>query len=59
MWQVIAGIIQIIFLFLKNKNEKDAEERKRKDDLYVEWKSAMASRDVARINSVVDRVRNK
>lgn len=59
MWQVIAGVIQIIFLFLKNKSEKDAEEKKRKDELYVEWKAAMASRDSSRINGVIDRVRNK
>jgi hypothetical protein len=58
MWQVAAGVIQIIYLLLKNKFEKDAEKKKQMEELHVEAKEAIKSRDASRINSVVGRLRN-
>ena len=57
MWGVIGGVIQIIFLLLKNKFEKDAELKKKKEDLRVEVKEVIKSRDVSRINDLVSRLR--
>ena len=57
MWSAITGIVQIIFLLLKNKFEKDADEKKRKEDLHDESKTAIVSRDVSRINIVLDKLR--
>lgn len=57
MTQLIVGVIQIIFLILKNKFEKDAEVRKRREDLRVEAKEAIKSRDVSRINGLLGRLR--
>lgn len=57
MWQVAAALIQLIYLFTKNKFEKDAEERKRKDALYVEAKKAIADRDTSSITRIFDSVR--
>lgn len=57
MWQVVAGVLQIIYLFMKNKFEKDAELRKQKEEIYVEAKEAIKSKDVSRINGVIDRMR--
>lgn len=58
MWAVISGVIQIIYLLLKNKFEKDAELKKKKEELHVEAKEAIKSRDASRITSVLDRMRN-
>ena len=59
MWQVVAGIVQIIFLFLKNKFEKDEELKKKKEEMYNEAKSAIQARDISRINSLIGRMRNQ
>lgn len=59
MWTVIGALLQLILLFTKNKFEKDAEERKRKDGLYVEAKAAVKIRDVSSINSILGRVRQQ
>lgn len=56
MWAVIGAVIQLFCIFLKNKFEKDAEERKRKDDLYVEAKEAVKNRDASAITSILDRM---
>ena len=58
MWSAIAGIIQIIYLLIKNKFEKDEELKKKKEGLYVEAKEAIKSRDVSRINGLLGRLRN-
>lgn len=57
MWQTVAGVIQILFLVLKNKFERDEAERKRKEALHEEAKDAVKSRDISRINSVIERLR--
>ena len=57
MWQVVAGVIQIIFLVLKNKFEKDAEEKKRKEALYAEARTAIKERNLSAITSVLDGLR--
>lgn len=56
MWQVIAGIIQIIFLILKTKTEKDAEERKKKDEALTGWHEVIKSGDKARITAMLDKL---
>ena len=57
MWAAIGGVIQIIFLVLKNKLERDAEIKKRKEDLDVEIKDAIKSRDVNAIDAVIRKLR--
>lgn len=57
MWQAIAGIIQILYLLLKNKFEKDEELRKKRAELHAEVKDTIASRDTSRINDLVKRMR--
>ena len=58
MWAIINGIIQIIFLILKNKFESDAALKKKKEALHAEAKEVIASRDVSRINDLLTRLRN-
>ncbi|MEK7180216.1 MAG: hypothetical protein AAB706_01965 [Patescibacteria group bacterium] len=57
MWAVISSVIQIIFLLLKNKFEKDADLKKKKEELHVEAKKAIISGDVSRINMLVTKLR--
>lgn len=57
MWQTIAGVIQIIFLIMKNKFERDEAERKRKEALYVEAKEVLKMRDASRVNDLLTRMR--
>jgi hypothetical protein len=57
MWAVISGVVQIIYLLLKNKFEKDAELKKKREDLHEEAKTAIASRDVSALNSLLSKLR--
>mgnify|MGYP001570854366 CR=1 FL=1 len=57
MWGVVSGIIQIIFLVLKNRFEKDAELKRKREELRSEVNEAVKSRDAGRINRVVNRLR--
>ena len=57
MWSAISGIIQILFLVLKNKFEKDEELKKKKKELYVEAKESLKSGDVSRINATIVKLR--
>lgn len=59
MWNVIGGILQIIFLLLKNKFEKDAKEKERKKELTNESKDAILSRDPTRIVGILDKLQRK
>ena len=59
MWAVISGIIQIIYLLLKNKLEKNQELKKKREAMSVEAKEAIASRDISDINNLVGRLRSK
>lgn len=59
MWQVAAGVIQIIYLIIKNKFEKDEELRKKREGMRAETEDAIKSRDVSRINNVITRMRHK
>lgn len=58
MWAVISGIIQIIYLIIKNSFERDAELRKKKEELYIESKDVIKSRDISKINNLLTRIRN-
>ena len=57
MFQIIAGVIQIIYLLLKNKFEKDAEVRKKREELHVEAAKAIKSGDISAVNSIITRLR--
>ncbi len=57
MWQVFAGIVQIIFLILKNKFEKDEEKRKEREQHAKEASEIIKSRDVSRLNNLLTRMR--
>lgn len=58
MWAAIAGIFQIIYLVLQTKFERDAAERKRRDELNTGWKEAVKSGDLSTINGFVDKLRS-
>ena len=57
MWAVISGVIQIIYLLLKNKMEKDKDVKKQREELQQEATKAIKSRDIGAINSVVGKLR--
>jgi len=57
MWNMIGGVIQIVFLLLKNKFEKDIEKKKKKEELHNEVKEAVKSGDTSRIVSLIDKLR--
>ncbi len=57
MWQALAGIIQIIYLVLKHKFERDEELKKKKAELHAEVKDVIVSRDTSRINDLISRMR--
>ena len=57
MWQAIGSILQILFIVLKNKFEKDEEERKKKKELYEEAKTAIVNRDAAGVDAVLRKLR--
>ena len=59
MWSVIASVLQILYLILKNKFEKDSEEKAKKKVLYEEAKTAIVSRDPSQLTGVLDKLRNK
>lgn len=56
--QIISGIIQIIFLIMKNKTQMNDETKKKKDEAYVEAKEAIKSADLSRINAAIDKLRD-
>jgi len=58
MIQIISAVIQIIFLIMKDKFERDAEKRKIREVLHDEAKTAIKNRDASAINSVLTRMRN-
>jgi outer membrane protein assembly factor BamD (BamD/ComL family) len=58
MLPIIAAALHIVFLFLKNSFEKDAVERRRKEELYDEAKQAVTSGNLSAINAVFDKLRS-
>lgn len=50
--------MQITYLLLKNKFEKDELEKKRKEGIYVEFKEALKNLDSAAIDSVFRKLSN-
>lgn len=56
MWAAIGAIIQLVFLILKTKFEKDAEERKRRDELLVGWKEVIKSGDKSKVTAMLDTI---
>ena len=57
MIALITGIIQLVFLILKNKFEENSTERKRKEELHKDWVDAVKSGDKSRIHSIIERLR--
>lgn len=57
MIAIIAGVIQLIFLILKNKYNQDEEDKQRKKEIANEWKDAIKSGDASRINTLIDKLR--
>lgn len=57
MFAIINGVIQIIFLFMKNKFEKDQDLKKKKEELHAEAKEAIMSRDISNINILITKLR--
>jgi len=57
MWNTIGAILQLIFLVLKNKLEKDEEKKKEKNALSIEASDAIKRGDVSRTNYLLSRMR--
>ena len=57
MWGVIAGVVQIVYLILKNKFERDEETKKKREALYEESKSAIKSMDTSKLNLLIGKLR--
>jgi len=55
---LIIGILQIVYLVLKNKFERDESIKKEKEALRAEVKDAIASGDPRRVNAVILRLRS-
>lgn len=53
MWAAVSGIIQIIYLLLKNKFEKDEEIKKQREAMKNEAKESIKSMDANRINNTI------
>jgi hypothetical protein len=53
MWSAVAGIIQIIYLLLKNKFEKDEEIKKQREAMKNEAKDSIKSMDATRISNTI------
>lgn len=58
MWAAIAAVIQLLMLVFKNWSERDAEQRKKNEELRAGWKEAIQSRDLSTINASIDRLRS-
>lgn len=57
-WASLISLSAQIFLsIMKNIFERNAQEKKRKDDLHAEWKEVIASGDISRINAFVSKLR--
>lgn len=54
---IIGTALQVIFLLMKNRFERDEEERKRKEALHGEAKEAIKTNDLSRINALLDKLR--
>ena len=54
---LIGAVLQVVFLILKNKFEKDEAVRKQKEAMRAETEDAIKSRDLSRINSCIDKLR--
>ena len=59
MMQIIGAVVELIIFILKNAFEKNAEVKKKNDDLRQEAKDAILSRDASRITRVFDKLRRK
>ena len=57
MWEIIKGILAILFLVLKNKFEKDAKKKEEKNALSREVDDAVFSGDISRINVILGKLR--
>lgn len=57
MLAAIGAVIQLIYLIFKTKFEKDADERKRKDEALKGWDNAVKSGDTATINDMLIKLR--
>jgi hypothetical protein len=58
MLALISGVLQLIFLILKNKYNQDEDDKKRKEELHVEWADAVKSGDTKRINDMLLKLRS-
>lgn len=56
--QIVVAVLQILYLILKNKFEKDAEVKKKREELSAEAKEVFISRDPSRIVGLADKLRN-
>ncbi len=55
---IISAILQLAVMVLKNKFEKDAEEKARKDALHAQASDAIKSGDLSAITTIFDKLRS-
>jgi len=58
MWQVLGAVIQIVLLILKNKFEKDADRKKKNEELHKDAVVAIKNRDASSLNAVLNKLHN-
>lgn len=58
MWAAIGAFLQLLYLIFKNKFEKDADEKARKDALHAEAMDAIKNGDLSKYTSVFDQLRS-
>jgi hypothetical protein len=56
MLSAISAALQLILLIVSKWFEKDAEKKKKKEELGKELKDAIKSKDTSRINATIGRI---
>lgn len=54
---IIGGLLQLVFLILNNRFEKDNLEKKRKEDLHAKLTQAIKDKDTAAITMLLEQLR--
>lgn len=55
--QLISAAFQLFYLIMKNKFERDADERARKDALHAQASDAIKSGNTSLVNNLFDKLR--
>lgn len=56
--QFLGAVAQVVFLFLKNKFEKEADLKAKKEELHKDAVEAIKERNTSKLITVIDKLRN-